>query len=161
MSLSVDAKFSVSMPSVGKGNGSTCLLLTAIAACATTIVAWGGLASLQDQFYGGDLTAGTPPSITFRYYWFHCAWNTVVCAGLVYLLWTNMLAKYRGAVVGLFAVGTLLFIQGSDHFLTLRDDKLFDTGLQRDRLNTVVAGWIMTAALNALLVLGLGWVCDC
>lgn len=51
----------------------------------------------------------------------------------------------------------IVHVQGSDAFLSLRDHNNFDNGLQRDRLNTVVAGWIMTATLDAILVLALGW----
>lgn len=186
MSLEVECSFSCRP---NKGIGQTNLMLGALATAATTIVAWGGLSSLQNTLHGYDRTVisyalsgvyGFTPlasrnpdvgldSITdpaeikilaqdvFRYYWFHLSWNIIVVTALIVILALGKLPKFRGTLVGLFSVGTLLYIQASDAFLSANDNDVFLEDPRKDRMRTTVAGFIMTAALNAIMVLFLGW----
>ncbi len=49
------------------------------------------------------------------------AWEFAAIAILVFAVVSQKLHQLRPAIVGLFAVGTAIFIYASDHFLTGQD----------------------------------------
>lgn len=57
-----------------------------------------------------DPSPACPPCCP-RYFWFVTAFELVVLAIGLWSVMTGVLAKYRGAVVGLFAVASLLYFQ--------------------------------------------------
>ncbi|GLI61845.1 hypothetical protein VaNZ11_004353 [Volvox africanus] len=144
---------------------SIILGLTALVFC-TWSVSLAGVASVQQQCtpggWSGDLgrvnglSGGLPCMKLFRYYWFIICLEFVLIAGLGASLATNALAKTRLSWLGLFAVATLLYIQTTDTFLTLESITDNENGSIKHRVRTMVAGSIMTATVNAILIVALG-----
>lgn len=122
----------------------------------------GGLASLQSTCDTQDLSSfavpnGLPCSKTYRLYWFYMSWEIVIIAALGAVAASGKLASMRASFVGLFAVGTLLFIDASNTFLTAQSMPIWDdSNPEKHRLRTTVAGSIMVAVVNAAAVLLLG-----
>ncbi|GIL75568.1 hypothetical protein Vretimale_15174 [Volvox reticuliferus] len=138
--------------------------LTALVFC-TWSVSLAGVASVQQQCvpeWSGvmssvnGLSGGLSCMKLFRYYWFIICLEFVLIAGLGASLATNALAKTRLSWLGLFAVATLLYIQTTDTFLTLESITDNNAGSIKHRVRTMVAGSIMTATVNAFLIIALG-----
>ena len=89
---------------------------------------------------------------------FVLCWNIVVCLIGLGALMAGKLPTLRKSLTGLFIVGTFLFIQASDAFLGASeiDNVTFQAESGRDRIRATVGAFIMTAAIDAALVLGLG-----
>ncbi|GLC40733.1 hypothetical protein PLESTB_000028200 [Pleodorina starrii] len=133
----------------------------------------GGLASLQnechdDGMYEGNTNAlgeigGFSASVLtckkiYRFYWFIASYQYVIGAiGLYAVLVEGKLAGLKGSLLGLYVVGTLLFIYTSNSFLNILEVPLFQSETLRDRSKTAVAGAIITATLNALTVFVTGY----
>ncbi|EFJ50260.1 hypothetical protein VOLCADRAFT_104076 [Volvox carteri f. nagariensis] len=143
---------------------SVILGLTALVFC-TWAVSLAGIASVQQQCAVGwsgilsgvnGLSAGLSCMKLFRYYWFIICLEFVLIVGLGASLASNALAKTRLSWLGLFAVATLLYIQTTDTFLTLESITDDASGSIKHRVRTMVAGSIMTATVNAILIVALG-----
>ncbi len=70
-------------------------------------------------------------------------------AALAVCLASDCLKACRASFVGLLAVATLLYIQATDSFLAARALPSFG-GARVDRLRTMIAGCLMTAAFNCM-----------
>lgn len=66
------------------------------------------------------------------------------------------LSQMRISFVGLFAIGTLLYIEASNTFLTAQSVEYYDNGQPEHRIRTITAGSIMTALCNCFIILALG-----
>ncbi|GIL64535.1 hypothetical protein Vafri_18428 [Volvox africanus] len=140
--------------------------LTALVFC-TWSVSLAGIASVQDkctsnwagQFAGiNGFSNGLACMSYFRYYWFIICLEAVLIFGLGIALAAGAYAKTRLSWLGLFAVATLLYIQTSDAFLSV-DSITADWGGQtKHRVRVMIAGSIMTAAVNCMLIVALGMV---
>lgn len=132
--------------------------------CTATVFI-GGIGALQNECLGDDLNTNgldgiwgfSPLALSckkvFRYYWFIVAFQFVIGAiGVYAVTFEGKLAKLRHSLLGLFIIGTLLFIYTSNAFLDVIEVPRFQTGTLRDRSKTAVAGAIMTAVLNAGVV---------
>jgi hypothetical protein len=92
----------------------------------------------------------------FRYYWFMWAFEFVTLLGLAVLAGLGMLAASALSWMAWLTVLTLLFIQGADSWLALKDYAYYyGDALGFARLTAV--GWIMTAVANLALIFLLGW----
>lgn len=139
---------------------------TPLALAALGFAAWavylGGLASLQANCDTEDpatwaLTNGLVCSKTYRLYWFYMSWEIFILVALGAVAASGKLANLRASMVGLFAVGTLLFIEASDTFLTAESGAYWEVdSSNKNRLRTITAGSIMVAVVNAAAVLLLG-----
>lgn len=106
------------------------------------------------------LSAGLPCSKVFRFHWFIMSWELVMVALLAVATVTGKLNSMRTSLVGLFSISTLLFIEASNTFLTAESRSVtgseFQSGQPRNRLRTIIAGSIMTATMNAIIVAVIG-----
>ena len=68
------------------------------------------------------------------------------------------LHKARGALIGLFVVATLLYMQSADSFLTAEAVQWYQHGQYQHRARTMTAGCIMTAVANCMVIFALGYV---
>lgn len=141
--------------------------LFAVPAAAITFATWavyvGGLASLQsDCDVDGLTTRGLsdpmlPCSKAYRYNWFVLSWEFVIVMILAGAAVSGKLAHARTALVGLFAVGTMLYIDVSNQFLNGQSIDYYTDGTPLHRIRTVTAGAIMTALMNAVVILIVGY----
>mmetsp|Transcript_2329 Transcript_2329/g.5206 ORF Transcript_2329/g.5206 Transcript_2329/m.5206 type:complete len:173 (-) Transcript_2329:3206-3724(-) len=159
--------------SKAKHSISTYAMASLILALMTSIVAIGALGSIQNQIQGeagneyyealqqiGWFRTGTPEGKKlFRYYWFIVSYEIAIVAAGIALAWSCHFNVMRTPLMGLFAVGTMLFIQASDAWVTGNDLEIMQSGVMKDRWRAGVAGFIMTATVNAVLVLVLGTDC--
>ncbi|KXZ47289.1 hypothetical protein GPECTOR_36g16 [Gonium pectorale] len=138
--------------------------LVALVFC-TWAVSLAGIASIQDKCEPGWSTAlsgiagfssGLPCMRLFRYYWFIVSLEAVLIFGLAGALAAGAFAKTRSAWLGLFCVGTLLYIQMTNTFLTMQSQTDDSTDSIKHRVRTMVAGSIMTATVNCFLIIALG-----
>lgn len=147
---------------------SLALPLVGLTFC-TWAVYLGGLASLQSDCdaeqlssVGGvwGLSSGLPCSKVFRFHWFIMSWEVVMVALLAVAAVTGKLNSMRTSFVGLFSIGTLLYIEASNTFLTAQSrgvtGDFFQSGQSEHRLRTTIAGAIMTATMNAIIVAVVG-----
>ncbi|KAG2483059.1 hypothetical protein HYH03_018042 [Edaphochlamys debaryana] len=137
--------------------------LTALCFC-TWAVSLAGIASIQDkcepswgdwlvQFNG--FSYNLPCSQLFRYYWFIVSLQFALIVGLGVAAAGGMYSKTRLSWLGLFSVVTLLYISMSDTFLSVQyvsDDQ----GSIKNRVRTMIAGSIMTATVDCMLLFALG-----
>jgi hypothetical protein len=70
---------------------------------------------------------------------------------------SGYLHHWRMAIVGLFSIATVLFIDTTNTFLNAQQLPQYQGGQWRNRLRTLIAGALMTATVNALIVLFAGW----
>ncbi|EFJ46015.1 hypothetical protein VOLCADRAFT_105793 [Volvox carteri f. nagariensis] len=154
-----------------KYNSILFTLLTLAVAASTVFL--GGLASLQNECHDDGVYAGNTNLLTgvtgfsattltckkiYRFYWFIVSFEYVIAAiGLYAVLVEGKLSCLKGSVMGLFVIGTLLFIYTSNSFLNILEVNLFQSETLRDRSKTAVAGAIITATLNALTVFAAGY----
>jgi hypothetical protein len=95
-------------------------------------------------------------SDVFRYYWFMWAFEFVTLLGLAILAGMGMLAASALSWMAWLTVLTLLFIQGADSWLALKDYAYY-YGNAYDYARLTATGWIMTAVANLALIFLLGW----
>ncbi|GLC35507.1 hypothetical protein PLESTB_000200000 [Pleodorina starrii] len=138
--------------------------LTALVFC-TWAVSLAGIASVQQACAPGwdtglaginGFSVGLSCMSLFRYYWFIVIIELCLIVGLGASLATTAFAKTRFSWLGLFAVATLLYIQMTDTFLTMQSVSDDMDGSIKHRVRTLVAGGIMTATVNCMLIIALG-----
>lgn len=129
---------------------------------ATWAVYTGGLASLQsDCDTNGAITHGLlndslPCSKAYRLPWFYMSWEIVVILLMVAAIASGKMNSMRSAFVGLFAVGTVLFIDVSNTMLDGQSNPYYQDGTPLHRIRTITAGAIMTALMNAIAIIVCG-----
>lgn len=134
---------------------------------AAWLVSLGGLAAVQDTLLAAS-TDGNPQlsgiagfsgdesnKAVLRYYWFIAAFEVVVLALSAVVVMTGSISKYRGTVVGLLSVATLLYFQFANASYGLRS--LWTDGIEKDRVNAMLAGVIMTSTVNSISLFSIGW----
>ncbi|GFR48897.1 hypothetical protein Agub_g10844 [Astrephomene gubernaculifera] len=142
-------------------------------AVASAVIFIGGLSSLQNECADDGLFAGHTDGLDgvngfsaqvltckkiFRFYWFIVVFEFVIAAlGIYAVSWSGKLASFKSSLLGLFVIGTLLFIYTTDAFLGLIEVPRFQSETLRDRSKTAVAGAIVTATLNAVIVFVTGY----
>lgn len=72
------------------------------------------------------------------------SWEFVVVALMCVATVTGKLASMRTSFVGLFAIGTLLYIDASNTFLSAQSIDYYDSDEHLHRIRTITAGAIMT-----------------
>lgn len=92
----------------------------------------------------------------YRYYWFIDALQFVLLIFAAGVHSLNQFRKYRVAIIGLFTVATLLYIESTDAFLAGKETAGYTINEQEDRALTKVAGLIMTSAANFFFILVAG-----
>lgn len=138
----------------------------AILAFCTWAVSLAGVASLQaacSPGWGSFLGAGSLNGLTgglschrmFRYQWFIVILEFVLLVALIIAAASRTYNRSRLAWVGLFAVATLLYIQLTDEFMSVRDYG-YPFGA-RNRVRTMLAGALMTAVVNFFLLVAFGF----
>ncbi|PNH06364.1 hypothetical protein TSOC_007284, partial [Tetrabaena socialis] len=138
--------------------------LTALVFC-TWAVSLAGIAALQDECEPGwstdlaginGLSSGLPCMKLFRYYWFIVSLEAALIFGLAIAMAAGALTKTRLGWMALFGVATLLYIQMTDTFLTMWSLTESAEGALKHRTRTMVAGALMTSAVNCMLLFALG-----
>ena len=87
------------------------------------------------------------------------SWEFVCIAGVVVAALAGKLQSAKMSFVGLFSVALLLYIEGSNYFLTMQSAPYWDTDNSSQpihRARTATAGAIMTAVINAFIIVVLG-----
>lgn len=84
------------------------------------------------------------------------SYEFAIIAGVVLAAISGKLGEMKASFLGLFAVGTLLYIQASNAFLTAQSVYHYQHDQQEHRVRTTVAGAIMTAVINCAMVFLLG-----
>ncbi|GLC35437.1 hypothetical protein PLESTB_000207200 [Pleodorina starrii] len=140
--------------------------LTALVFC-TWAVSLAGIASVQQQCTSdwssllsgiNGFTTGLPCMSFFRYYWFIIVIEFCLIVGLGVALASGAYAKTRLSWLGLFSVATLLYIQTADTFLSMDSLAADWEGSIKHRVRTMIAGSIMTATVNCMVIVALGMV---
>ena len=96
----------------------------------------------------------------YRYYWFIVGFEIVLILATALAHSLNKFRKYRFALIGLFIVATLLYIEMTYAFLTGKDATRYAVDELQDRANAMVAGCIMNATANFFFLLVAGWEDD-
>lgn len=93
----------------------------------------------------------------YRYYWFVDAYEVVIIffAAIVHSL--GKFQKYRTALLGLFIIATLMYVESTDAFLTGSLKPRYAVDEVQDRANTRIAGVMMTAIANFFFMLVAGY----
>jgi hypothetical protein len=136
----------------------------AILAFCCWCVYTGGLAAVQANcnheanFFGNQNYNGSSCGHVLSYWWFIMSMEFVVLLAVIALSAGQTIAFSRLALVGLVTVCFILFIQASQWFTNLLwTTPAYDSMEEPNhRMRTLVAGSIMTAVANGLLLLALG-----
>jgi len=133
-----------------------CVYLGGLAAMQSSVCIPGGVGNLDGVVLGSPVnTSLLNCSKIYRYFWFIFAYEFVIVVGLAIAAVTGLLASTKQAFIGLFAVATMLYIETSNRFLTDFYSHIF-TGSALNRIRTLIAGAIMTATFNALIICVVG-----
>ncbi|GLC35504.1 hypothetical protein PLESTB_000200300 [Pleodorina starrii] len=92
----------------------------------------------------------------FRYHWFIIAIEFCLVVLLRVALASDGYTMIRLSLLGLFPVATLLYIQTADTFLRMGSLAADWEGSIKHRVRTIIAGSIMTATANCMLIFVLG-----
>lgn len=79
-----------------------------------------------------------------------CSWELVVVLGMIFAAVTGKLASMKTSFIGLFAVGTLLYIDASNMFLTAQSDPDFEHDTPLHRIRTIT-GELLALACEKIL----------
>ena len=93
----------------------------------------------------------------YRYYWFIVGFEIVLILATALAHSLNKFRKYRFALIGLFIVATLLYIEMTDSFLTGTEKSRYAVDELQDRANAMVAGCIINSVANFYFLLVAGW----
>jgi len=93
----------------------------------------------------------------YRYYWFIVGFEIVLILATALAHSLNKFRKYRFALIGLFIVATLLYIEMTDSFLTGTQKSRYAVDELQDRANAMVAGCIINSVANFYFLLVAGW----
>uniref|UniRef100_A0A383WE48 Pali-domain-containing protein n=1 Tax=Tetradesmus obliquus TaxID=3088 RepID=A0A383WE48_TETOB len=96
-------------------------------------------------------------SDVYRYYWFMLAFELVTLIGLSVLAAVGLLAASALSWLAWLTVLTLLFIQGADTFLAIKDIPYGLGGRNYAYSRLCATGWIIIALANLALIFLLGW----
>lgn len=142
----------------------TAPLLAGALTFGTWAVYLGGLASMQADCDSRTLTNGlmsaTTCSKSYKMQWFYMSWQFAAIAILVAAIVSQKLNNLRTAIVGLFAVATVLFIDVASTMLDGQDLPYWSKGTPYNRIRTTTAGAIMTATMNAIVMIVIGWAAN-
>lgn len=96
----------------------------------------------------------------YRYYWFIDAFEVVIIffAAIAHSL--GKFRKYRNALLGLFVIATLLYVETTDAFLTGSSKSRYAADELEDRAKTRFAGVLMTSVANFFFLLVAGYEDD-
>lgn len=146
--------------------GAKMLLPLAALAFATWAVYLGGLAAVQSDCDTDNaltrpvvMALSIPCSKAYRIWWFYMALEFVLFVTLAMTVVSGKVPQWRMSIIGLFAIATVLFIETSNDWLNAlqmpaydSESPLYQGNTVRTRVRTLVAGAIMTATVNGLIV---------
>jgi hypothetical protein len=136
----------------------------------TWAVSLGGLAALQNSCYHGDIPRGIlslAPGMTdrqiagcrqiYRFFWFVVIFEffTIVATAIA-IATPATLRSARMSLLGLYAVLTVLYLNMTNSFYSGLSIGYYRTGDRFARDRAMVAGCLMTAIVNILLIILLG-----
>ena len=87
---------------------------------------------------------------------FIMSYEFVVVVALAVLVAMGKLSQFKTSFLGLFAVGTLLYIETTNAFLTAESVDYYQSGQPQNMMRTTVAGALMTAVVNCFIIIALG-----